>query len=138
MKVKIFNFILIALLAASCSSQKSFNSDLKKELDEIMSLDQGYREFFDSSITNERRAELIKKFGIIEEQSKNWKIVTDQDAKNLIQIEKIIAKYGYPGKSLVGEPANKAAWYVIQHSEGEIIGKYLPLIEKAAQKGEIP
>ena len=31
-----------------------------------------------------------------------------------LKIDKIISKYGYPGKSLVGEPEN--FFYVIQHS----------------------
>ena len=36
----------------------------------------------------------------------------------------------------MGEPTNEAAWYVIQHSDD--IEHYLPLIKKAAKKGEMP
>ena len=48
----------------------------------------------------------------------------------------ILKQYGYPGKSLVGEPTNEAAWLVIQHSDA--IDQYLPLINKAASRGELP
>ena len=57
------------------------------------------------------------------------------DSLNLSEIENIIKKYGYPSKSLVGEPANKAVFYVIQHSNQ--IDKYLPLIRKATENGDI-
>jgi hypothetical protein len=52
------------------------------------------------------------------------------------RIGEIIRKYGYPGKSLVGEPSNEAAFYVIQHSDK--IPQYLPLVKEAAEKGELP
>ena len=44
--------------------------------------------------------------------------------------------YGYPGKTLVGEPTNQAAWYVIQHSNK--IPEYLDLMKEAGMKDEIP
>lgn len=55
-----------------------------------------------------------------------------RDSLNLIKVEEIIKQYGYPGKSLVGEPTNIAAWYVIQHSSK--IGDYLLMIEQEAKK----
>lgn len=36
------------------------------------------------------------------------------DIENLHKIEKIIAKHGYPGKSLVGEAYQSVAFMVIQ------------------------
>ncbi|HJY11891.1 MAG TPA: DUF6624 domain-containing protein, partial [Flavobacterium sp.] len=65
-----------------------------------------------------------------------WSAINKQDSINLIRIEKIIAVYGYPGKTLVGEPTNESAWFVIQHTSK--IANYLPMIEEAAKKGEIP
>src|SRR5688500_6785898 len=64
------------------------------------------------------------------------KIMNTIDKKNTERIEKIIDKYGYPGKSLVGEPENTAAFFAIQHSPK--IKQYFPLIEKAARDKEIP
>jgi hypothetical protein len=64
------------------------------------------------------------------------KIQTEVDSSNVKRVEAIIKQYGYPGRSLVGTPTNEAAFYVIQHST--VIDKYLPLIEQAAVKKELP
>jgi hypothetical protein len=52
-----------------------------------------------------------------------------------VRVEAIIKQYGYPGKSLVGTPANEAAFYVIQHSDH--IDQYIPIIKKAAEQKEL-
>lgn len=59
------------------------------------------------------------------------------DRFNLTKIERIIARYGYPGRSLVGEQRQAIAFIVIQHSELETQEKYLPLLTEAAAKGEL-
>jgi TonB family protein len=51
------------------------------------------------------------------------------------QVDSLIARYGYPGKSLVGEYQKKVAFFVIQHNPDD---KYLPLLKAAADKGELP
>ena len=58
------------------------------------------------------------------------------DSINLLKVEKIIERYGYPGKSMVGTPTNTAAFLVIQHSPK--IPKYFPIIEQAGKNKEIP
>ena len=52
-------------------------------------------------------------------------------------VEKVFKLKGYPGKSLVGEGTNTAAWYVLQHNPDKI-PQYLPMIKKAGEAGEIP
>jgi len=47
------------------------------------------------------------------------------DAANLIKAEKIIARYGYPGKTLVGPNHQSTLFLVIQHNDTEVHGKYL-------------
>lgn len=135
---KIFLLLFGISMLGINAQQKKFNEGLKKELDEIMSLDQEYRKLFDTDITSEKKDELLKTLHIDKEEfkKKNWMLVAQQDSINLQKIEKIISQYGYPGKTLVGEPANKSAWYVIQHSTK--IGKYLPLIKEAGKNKEIP
>ncbi|TWR26633.1 hypothetical protein FPZ42_06225 [Mucilaginibacter achroorhodeus] len=64
------------------------------------------------------------------------KISDHTDSSNTKRVEAIIAQYGYPGKSLVGEPTNEAAFFVLQHST--VIDKYLPIVEKAAHEKELP
>ncbi|KIC65189.1 DUF6624 domain-containing protein [Chryseobacterium taiwanense] len=130
--------LLFTLSTFLINAQQKVNETLKKELDEIMKVDQGYRMLFDSEITPEKREKLLKDLNIDKEEfeKKNWQLVAEHDSLNMQKIENIISKYGYPGKTLVGEPTNQAAWYVIQHSTK--IGKYLPLIKEAGKKKEIP
>lgn len=66
-----------------------------------------------------------------------WTLQNLSDSLNLIRVEEIIAEYGYPGKSLVGPSAGSAAFMVIQHSNQEAQEKYLPLLKKAADQGEL-
>lgn len=134
---KIF-LLLLGISSLLMNAQQQVNEALKKELDEIMKVDQGYRMLFDSEITPEKREQLLTNLNIDKEEfkKKSWQLVAEHDSLNIQKIENIISKYGYPGKTLVGEPTNKAAWYVIQHSTK--IGKYLPLIKEAGKKKEIP
>lgn len=134
---KIF-LLLFGISAFLMNAQQKVNEALKKELDEIMKVDQGYRMLFDSEITPEKREQLLTTLNIDKEEfkKKGWQMVAEHDSLNVQKIENIIAQYGYPGKTLVGEPTNQAAWYVIQHSTK--IGKYLPLIKEAGKQKEIP
>ncbi len=147
MKTKFFNqksflhklpLVAVTLLGFTTFAQKTnINEELKKELDQIMWLDQSSRELFQSQIKPERKKQLLKELKITEEQSKDWKFVDDLDNKNLAAINRIINQYGYPGKSLVGEPTNKAAWYVIQHAGKDMISRYISLIKKAVDNSEL-
>lgn len=50
------------------------------------------------------------------------------------QVDSLVARYGYPGRSLVGEYEKDVAFLVMQHSPDE---KYLPLLLAAADKQEV-
>lgn len=50
------------------------------------------------------------------------------------QVDSLIARYGYPGRSLVGEYEKGVAFLVIQHNPDE---KYVPLLTAAADKQEL-
>ena len=91
-------------------------SELKKSLDSIQLLDQKYRS---NNMTPE-------------DMGRQWLL----DQQNIVYIDSVMARYGYPGKSLVGEPTNLAGWYVIQHSDR--IEDFLPQIKIAAETGELP
>jgi len=58
------------------------------------------------------------------------------DSSNLVFVEGVIMKFGYPGRTLVGESTCEAAWNVIQHSSE--IDKYIGIIKKAAMEKELP
>ncbi|MDM9630931.1 BT_3928 family protein [Robiginitalea aurantiaca] len=92
-----------------------YPEDLKSTLDSIMVMDQKYRSDF---------------------SMENWGKQFEIDQQNMVLIDSILQVHGYPGKSLVGPETNKAAWYVIQHSER--IDEFLPSIQIAAETGELP
>lgn len=124
----------------NCASQKTkFNPNLKKELSQILYTDQIYREFIDSETTEKRKEEIAKANNLSKEELtiNAWTLINKTDAENIVKVENIISKYGYPGKTIVGEPENTAVFYVIQHNPNKI-PFYLPLIEKSAKDGELP
>lgn len=128
---------LSGLMSGQKTEVKPVNTQLKKELAQIYKDDQIYRELM-SPINSERRREIMAEKNLTQADmgAELSKRMDDQDRENLAKVEKIIKKYGYPGKTMVGEPENKAVWYVIQHSPE--IEKYLPIIKKAADEKELP
>lgn len=138
---------MIAFIA-SCSvkqndmnnlSNNKFNTKLKNKLDYILLKDQGIRELLDEKLSVERKSKLLSdmKLDIKDlEGNKKFALMREIDSTNMLETESIIKKYGYPSKAIVGEPANKAIFYVIQHSNK--IDEYLPLIRKATENGDLP
>ncbi len=76
---------------------------------------------------------------ILDQDARNQRVPLEElkilDSTNTVFVEEIFKKYGYPGKSLVGEKTSMVAWLIIHHSEK--IGTYLPLIKEASKKGEL-
>jgi len=60
------------------------------------------------------------------------------DREDLIVVEALIAKYGWPGKTLAGTEGSTGAWLVIQHAPLDVQKKYLEMMTKAADAGELP
>jgi len=58
------------------------------------------------------------------------------DSWHLVQVEELISKYGWPGKSFVGPKGNNTVFLVIQHAELETQEKYLPMMRQSVEKGE--
>lgn len=108
----------------------NINFSLKKELEQIHHDDQKYRLSMDSVLQFHARS--TPGYKAFQEE---W---IRQDSINVIKIEAIFAKFGYPGKSLVGSGEASTGYLVIQHAPLEKQEKYLPLITEAAQKGECP
>ncbi|GER59640.1 hypothetical protein ULMA_17480 [Patiriisocius marinus] len=100
----------------------SMDFELKKRLDSIAVLDQKYRKMMQDGTEN---------------IDSLWRMQEVIDATNLKFVADYFDAKGYPGKSIVGEPTNTAAWYVLQHNPDQI-EKYLPMIKKAGKEGEIP
>ncbi len=112
--------------------------NLKHTLDSISVLDQRYRALM-STDSEEERAQMAKEAGFKEDDySMNtlWDRQSAIDDSNMELVAKIFDEKGYPGKSMVGEETQSAAWYVLQHSRE--IPKYFPLVKAAGEKGELP
>lgn len=112
---------------------------ISQDLIEIKQSDQDLRELFTNKISEDRKIEILKNYKISNEdfKEKGWKIVELKDSLNLKKIEKIIYKYGYPGKKMVGEELSMVAWLVIQHSRKETLEKYFPIILKANKEKDL-
>ncbi|SFC14082.1 DUF6624 domain-containing protein [Spirosoma endophyticum] len=123
---------LMADFQASVDKQKiteGRNPILERELKEIFRADNQPRLRLDS---------IGRQYGFNSPQTKSlWTEISRVDSINLSKIERILQQYGYPGKHLVGEKQNITAWLVIQHSPLAIQEKYLPMIQKAADQGEL-
>lgn len=110
--------------------ESHFNKLLMQELEVIYESDQEHRiklDFVQSTYGWESK-----------EMRELWAAKQNQvDSLNLTKIKRIITQYGYPGKSLVGSQSF-TAWLVIQHADLETQEEYLPILEDAANKGELP
>lgn len=135
----ILSFIACLLWAYNADGQL-FDAALKKRLDDIQERDQRYRDLLSDfgSLNTKQLDSLSAALNCDRRSIKNclWKLQSELDSANLVAVEQIIKKRGYPGKTLVGTPANETAWYVIQHSTE--IKKYFPLIQKAGKQSELP
>ncbi|MXV52637.1 hypothetical protein GS399_16810 [Pedobacter sp. HMF7647] len=129
--------LLMSFAFLHSNAQTTFNQKLQKELDSILVADQKYRE-----VLSNTTSAMSDSLASVYHQSKTninyyiWTLQTKIDSANIIRIKQIIDQHGYPGKSLVGTPANEAAFYVIQHSL--VIDTYLPIVKKAAEADELP
>jgi len=134
--------ILLSLFLSSCFiayGQSIIDVRLKNQLDSVMYLDQKYREILSNGIADPTQQDSIAKSLNVEAKSivkTLWEVQNSIDSSNLVFVENVIMRFGYPGRTLVGEEACDAAWHVIQHSSK--IDKYLDIIEKAAVEKELP
>lgn len=131
---------ILLLVSFLSSAQTELNEELKTELRKIDDDDQNLRKLYFVKKTYESKLDSLKTqyntndIGVKKILVDNMR---ENDSLNIIKIEGIIDKYGYPGKSLVGQKESGVAWAVIHHSTPEILNKYLDTIKKAADNGEI-
>lgn len=118
-------------------SKAGLDINMKRRLDSIGVLDQKYRELMRAE-TPEARAELGKKLKMspAEYTADIFDAQSVIDSANMVYVEGIFKQYGYPGKSLVGEPTNNVAYKVLQRNP-EKISKYIGLIKEAGKKEEL-
>ncbi|MDB5025898.1 MAG: DoxX family protein [Mucilaginibacter sp.] len=135
---KIMVACLVTISGIACGQHK-INHALKKQMDSIMVLDQKYRDTL-MMLMNPQKADSTTKslsFKAAGDASTHyWRLQNRLDSLNVVFIESVFNKYGYPGRTLVDTPANKAAWYIIQHSNK--IHQYMLMMKKAADENELP
>lgn len=127
---------LLPLLAHA--QRATVNPRLKRELDSLYRVDQVYR----AAMFADNKQHLVDSLAAAlhvpaaEVPPRLLGLMLQTDSTDMQRVRAIIQRHGYPGKTLVGTPANEAAFYVIQHSNS--IPQYLPLIKQAADQGELP
>lgn len=110
------------------ASNQPIDSILRKELEQIAVEDQTLRLILPDA---------GRKFGDGSSEEKYiWSLIHRQDSICLNKTLKIIDKYGWLGKSRVGNTANQALWLVIQHAELAKQEKYLPMLKESVEMGE--
>lgn len=127
-ELKAWPNVLTKVQANLDNFEKDFDKPLKMKLEAIYTKDQTLRQLI-------RDAE--EKFGKeSEEMEYFWRLISQQDSLNEIELIQIIEKHGWLGKSVVGGKANMAIWLVIQHAALPIQEKYLPLLRESVKIGE--
>lgn len=111
-ELKLFLFLLI-FFPGFASSQGTDTTAIKNQLVAIFDRDQKTRKGSDSAA-----------------------FVQYIDSCNLVAVESLIAKYGWPGKSFVGAKGNYTIWLVIQHADLATQEKYLPMMKESVAKNE--
>lgn len=67
-----------------------------------------------------------------------WKEILKRDSLNLIKVSRILDERGWPDKALIGERGTSAIFLVIQHADQGTQEKYLPVVTKAMEDGNLP
>jgi len=61
----------------------------------------------------------------------------DLEAKNVTRLREIVRRYGWPGRSMVGDKASGAAWLIAQHADSATLHQMLTLMKQAVAKREL-
>ncbi len=134
---KLSILLLVALLATACSNNQTTESETKTQaspehptnlvamLDTIWKMEQEPIRLRDS-IMRVHGAETPKANDMIELGRKNHAI-------NEVKITKLLDKYGWPPRELIGYQENLTICNVIQHCSNDIRLKYLPMIHQAVK-----
>src|SRR5690606_9983453 len=97
------------------------------------------KEYSSSKNLDEKLVELINAIEILDQKDRNnLKSQKQFDITNQLKVDSLYNTYQrYIGKSLVGKKFENVMWQVIQHSNPEMMHKYLPIIQKAVEENEI-
>jgi hypothetical protein len=125
----------LILLLLNCSvivfGQSKIDSALYKKLSAMFKEDQKWRiesaKLYNNQKSDYDRATVDKKWAVADK-------LNQEEAKN------ILAKYGYPGYSLVGESGSSKFWAIVQHCDDDVPfqQKVLLLMKKEVDRKNAP
>lgn len=112
---------VLAVFLGACAShppQIAFNEALRQELLQMRDADQRIR-------TTALHAT-------------NFHGILEVDGRHLRRVKEIVAKHGWPGRSLVGDDGSHAAWLLVQHAtqDPDFMNRCRGLMERAVKRGE--
>ena len=123
-----FSLSILALTAASCGISDSQWEKVRIQLAEVKKSDQRYRPQMDS-------VGRIEGWGSKAVETL-WEKQKAIDSTNLIAVDRIITKCGYPPKSKVGELSD-IPFVVIQHADDSTLITYYEVIVGAGKNGDL-
>ncbi len=114
----------------------SLDFALKASLDSVFKQDKIYRAIINAKNSKERDS-LMSEYHISHDSDSldYWDMQSEIDASNIAFLDGVFKKYGYPGRSLVGELSKDLAADVIIHSNS--VGKYIKKVRAAAEENEM-
>lgn len=138
--MKRLSLALLFFASAQCHQIlfSQINIELKNQLDSVFKHDQFYRNQLNRLMTDQDFQDSILRVNQMPMPLFTKELLDKQeliDIKNQTWIDSVVQIYGYPGKSLVGSPANEIAWSIYQHSFE--LNRYLKIIKQAVKNEEL-
>jgi hypothetical protein len=107
----------------------AINADLGWELAKM---------YFEDQAPKTASDHILHKYGMLSLQMDSIeRVIANTDSLNMLRLEKIINKYGWTGKQLVGAEGASNAFIIILHAPLMYQKKYFEVIQTAVNKGDI-
>jgi len=130
--MKILKSLVVLMLFIFCIKGSGQNSKLNQSL--IKTIDS----LFQKDDQSLRKAnELRALYGMQSTRAKEQDSITHViRINNLIEIDKLLALYGWPGEDVIGEDGGHSLFAIIQHANMNTRPKYVPIMRKAVTNGK--
>jgi tetratricopeptide (TPR) repeat protein len=109
------------------SKQEDKYEELKAQLEYLLVKDQMVRDLAATANEDKLGKEGMEAFN---------ELYALQDSLNQLEVKRILADYGWPGISQVGEQANKAVWVIVTHGPLAMQEMVLPVLQKSVKAEE--
>ena len=127
---KRWNRLIATMQQTKFNIEKHYDKKLMAVLDKI---------YFDDQSTRSQIRSKEEKYGRDSKEMRAfWQTILQKDSINLIKVSKILDTQGWPSKKKIGTRGASTLFLVIQHANQDTKLKYLPMINKAVEKDELP